>query len=163
MAQSIAKTYAQSAPDCSALRRAAFRMGLLKTDPREFSKILGKNIPQESSEFGVRIVALSPTLVKKLSLTVAEHKEGFSMEAQDGFCYLYNTARIGQNLVVKVNDDRYRAAYFVFHKKDGSKDVKVKPLGRCGAGQTVARIGLEVSLRDTRYVEVYICNNLNGS
>ncbi len=99
MAQSIAKSSVQTAhSECPALKRAAFKVGLLKTDPRECSKILGKNIPQESSGFGMRIVAMSPTLLKQLSLAIAERKELFSMKAQNGFCYIYNTARIGNRI-----------------------------------------------------------------
>jgi hypothetical protein len=166
MAQIMSKQNFQPNPStCSPLRKAAFTMGLLRTDPREDSKILGRGIPCENPEYGERLVSLGPSFLKKLALAIRESRGGFSLRAKDGYCYLYNTASIGHNLIVKVNDERQVRACFVFHLRNGGTAVQEKELEKTGAGQKSARVGLvefgkgQKPLSEIRCLEVYVSNS----
>lgn len=160
MAQAMSKqTFPANPSTCSPLRKAAFSMGLLKMDPREDSKILGYRAAEEVSGFGERRVALGPALLRRLFHSIRDCSETFFIRSRDGSCYIYNTARLGHNLIVKINDERPQNAYFVLHMKNGERQVHVKELDKCGAGQKVARIGLlDAGFESNRIhsIDVYI-------
>lgn len=145
-------------------KRMAFRSGLLKQDPREASKILSKDVPDETSDLGERVAALGKKMTKNLRRDGLDGR--FFMESADGSITLEAKRDTDVWLRFSTTDETKTRVHFVFHMAEGQKvtrsnnlyssvkggkygSVRIsQPLGSQNVGQIIPAEAVEVYVDD---------------